>query len=56
MIYLPSYSPDFNPIEEWWAILKAKIKAIMPEQKQLSNAIESAFKNMNYHKETNQNN
>ena len=56
VIYLPSYSPDFNPIEEWWAILKAKIKAIMPEQKQLSNAIESAFKNMNYHKKTNQNN
>lgn len=50
IIYLPSYSPDFNPIEEWWAILKSKIKAIMPNEDALMNVIQSAFQQMNYHK------
>jgi len=49
-IYLPPYSPDFNPIEQWWAILKAKIKTIMPDCDQLTDAIERAFQNMHYHK------
>lgn len=49
-VYLPPYSPDFNPIEQWWAILKAKIKAIMPDCEQLTDAIEQAFQNMKYHK------
>ena len=52
LIYLPSYSPDFNPIEEWWAILKAKIKAILPDYYHLIDAIEDAFLNMKYHKKT----
>jgi len=50
LIYLPAYSPDFNPIEQWWAILKAKIKALISEQKSLLNSIISAFQYMNYHK------
>ena len=50
LIYLPSYSPDFNKIESWWAILKAKIKAILPHADSLIHAIESAFHKMNYHK------
>lgn len=50
LIYLPSYSPDFNPIEQWWAILKAKIKAVLPDCGQLTTAIEAVFQNMNYHK------
>lgn len=26
LLYLPPYSPDFNPIEQQWAILKAKFR------------------------------
>ncbi len=50
LIYLPSYSPDFNKIESWWAILKAKIRAILPGAESFIAAIESAFQKMNYHK------
>lgn len=52
LLLLPAYSPDFNPIEEWWAILKAKIKAIMPKCDNLIEAIENAFCNMKYHKKS----
>lgn len=26
IIFLPPYSPDFNPIEHWWAAVKNKIR------------------------------
>lgn len=29
LLSLPPYSPDFNPIEKFWANLKAKIKKII---------------------------
>ncbi|KAG1146619.1 hypothetical protein G6F37_011933 [Rhizopus arrhizus] len=25
-VYLPPYSPELNPIEQFWAIIKAKVK------------------------------
>lgn len=50
LIYLPAYSPDFNKIESWWAILKAKIRAILPDADSLIHAIETAFQKMVYHK------
>jgi transposase len=28
LIFLPAYSPDLNPIEQWWAVLKAKIRRL----------------------------
>ncbi len=28
LIFLPPYSPDFNPIENYWAVLKSRIKKI----------------------------
>jgi transposase len=28
LIYLPPYSPDFNPIENFWAWMKLKIREI----------------------------
>jgi hypothetical protein len=29
LLYLPAYSPDLNPIEHWWALIKNKIKRIL---------------------------
>jgi transposase len=28
LIYLPAYSPDLNPIEQWWSALKARIRRL----------------------------
>jgi transposase len=30
LLYLPPYSPDFNPIEPAWAIVKKHIRACAP--------------------------
>ena len=50
LLFLPPYSPDLNPIEEWWAILKAKIKTILTNLGELEYAIESAVLSCGYHK------
>ena len=50
LFFLPPYSPDFNPIEQWWAILKAKIKATLPDIEKLEHAIENAVLSCLYHK------
>lgn len=31
LLYLPPYSPDLNPIEQWFAQLKALIKTDFPK-------------------------
>ena len=30
IIFLPPYSPEYNPIENFWAWLKAKLKKVLP--------------------------
>jgi transposase len=50
MLFLPAYSPDFNPIEEWWAILKAKIRKTLPNLDTLEQAIIDAILSCQYHK------
>ena len=30
VVYLPAYSPDFNPIELWWADLKRQLRKLAP--------------------------
>jgi transposase len=47
LLYLPTYSPDFNPIEHWWAKVKNAIrKALKIFNFDLNPAIEFAFKNL----------
>lgn len=43
LVFLPPYSPDFNPIEKFWANLKAKIKSSIFNFSSLSEAIDYAF-------------
>ncbi|MCW5205626.1 transposase, partial [Desulfobulbus sp. F5] len=40
----PPYSPDLNPIEKFWASMKAKIKKIADGIKSLSVCVETVFK------------
>lgn len=43
LLFLPPYSPDLNPIEKFWATLKAKIRYSASHSYSLSNAINCAF-------------
>ena len=44
VLFLPPYSPDLNPIEKFWAWLKAKLRKILPLFQSLDLAIEDCFK------------
>ena len=44
LLFLSPYSPDLNPIEKFWANLKAKIKKIIGDFETLAEAIDVAFK------------
>jgi transposase len=44
IIFLPPYSPDFNPIEQTWANLKIFIKNYMRDFSSLSVAVNHYFK------------
>lgn len=35
ILYLPTYSPDFNPIEMMWSILKYFIRLLRPQSQKL---------------------
>lgn len=41
--YLPTYSPDFNPIEPQWAILKARIRKHRKPNESLARSIDAVF-------------
>lgn len=43
LVFLPPYSPDLNPIEKFWANLKAKIRSTIDQFCSLAEAIDAAF-------------
>lgn len=43
--YLPPYSPDFNPIENYWAVMKNNIKKIRHNFDDIIDAIDETLKN-----------
>jgi transposase len=44
ILFLPPYSPDLNPIEIFWANLKAKIRRIIDACASLQQAVDLAFR------------
>lgn len=47
VLFLPPYSPDYNPIEQYWAILKNRLKSKMFKYKKLTSNIHAALR-INY--------
>lgn len=43
VLFLPPYSPDLNPIEHFWAWLKASLRKILPLSLSLDAAISDCF-------------
>lgn len=46
LLFLPTYSPDLNPIENYWAIIKAKIKKVIANYNELYSCVEFVFQNI----------
>lgn len=45
LIYLPPYSPDLNPIENYWAVMKNNIKKIRENFDDIVQAIDQTLTN-----------
>jgi isftu1 transposase len=43
LLFLPPYSPDLNPIEQFWSELKAKIRLICYDAIHIAQAIDKVF-------------
>jgi transposase len=43
LLFLPPYSPDLNPIEKWWAKLKAWIRKVKQNGKTLQDSLHQVF-------------
>jgi len=46
LLFLPPYSPDLNPIEQFWAWLKAWIRALNEPTLHISPALTKVFGNI----------
>lgn len=45
LLYLPPYSPDLNPIENYWAVMKGNIKKIRNNFEDIVEAIDQTLTN-----------
>ena len=43
VVFLPPYSPELNPIENFWAWLKATLRRILPNFSSFDDALSAAF-------------
>ena len=46
LLFLPAYSPDLNPIEHYWAMIKTKIKKVISNFTELYPCVEYLFNNL----------
>jgi len=49
LMYLPPYSPDFNPIENYWAVMKSHIRKIRDKFDNIDAAIDETLQNTKRH-------
>ena len=43
VMFLPPYSPELNPIEQFWAWLKGKLKTVLPLHLEFDDAMRYCF-------------
>lgn len=43
IVFLPPYSPELNPIEKFWAALKANLRKHLPDNVNFDNALHFCF-------------
>lgn len=48
LLFLPPYSPDFNPIEQFWSWFKRQIPEVISSFSSLEDAINHVFNSCNY--------
>ena len=48
LLFLPAYSPDLNPIEQFWARLKSWIRALNDSTLHISQALSKVFGNIGH--------
>ena len=46
IMYLPPYSPELNPIEKCWAVLKSRVRILLTQGLELYDALVLVFKSM----------
>ena len=46
ILFLPPYSPGFNPIEKFWANMKNKMRELLPKVKKFADALDGAILSM----------